>query len=145
MAATKGPLETMSLDLKKVIEAVRKAAKENPDKKFVASADSFDLPGCVYSDKEGNAICIVGFALKETHPDYFEEIRKTIRANTAGTANDRPIYDLVRRSETVFKMSDLEWLKDVQMYQDGGETWADAVSKADYKVNDSNEKKEEKS
>lgn len=107
---------------KRLIASVRKFAAERPDYIYKNADNNYPWKvGCVYFTKDGNPSCLIGHALADFgllngQPDI------------CGTSS---INNVVKQYGWEIDSRELEWLVDVQMFQDSLKTWGQAVALAD--------------
>lgn len=117
----------------KLVNAIRWIAMERPTHK---------VKECVYiNERTGDPECLVGTALHRLgwlnqNKNWFEHsITKTMLPNFNSTQFKACMQSNYIRDETgnLINMSlqDMEWIREVQRSQDGGDRWYDAVVKAD--------------
>lgn len=112
-------LTRRNLSLKKLIATVREVAAEKPDFKYQNKDEEGFMRDCSYfPDKDNAEGCIMGCSLS----------RMNIRVDLhmEGDAIDSLLMRAGFRDET-----SMQWCKKVQMAQDDGMTWAEAVASAD--------------
>ena len=116
---------TKKITGEQLIETVRAVAHEHPN--FVYN--SHEVPGkaCFYRNEiTGEPDCIIGRAL-----DALGVLPEEMGLNNTvsvlillGTLSDSGLVEEISQSQ-------MNWLCRVQSYQDSGDTWGDAVRKAD--------------
>lgn len=112
-----------------LIQEVRKIAAERPD--FIYSNQGVDTNLCSYFGRavgdESGSPCIVGQALKnlEVNTEELWEVEHAGKDSDIGTVLGRGYVDI--------ECTGIEamWLARVQMRQDDGLSWAEAVEEAD--------------
>ena len=106
----------------KLIASVRKFAAERPDYVYRNADDNHpQRSGCVYFTNDGQPSCLIGHALADlgllsAQPELF---------------NGSWIANVVKEYGWEIDSRELEWLVDVQNYQDALKTWGRAVALAD--------------
>jgi len=117
--------EVTALELETEIRAI---VQENPDTVYNTPViDNAGNKACVYFDAEGNPSCLIGHGLAKlgiTLEDMSDSENFMAIAELLNDWNSTPA------SETC-------WLRNVQAYQDCGETWDGAVKKADKRMAES--------
>lgn len=112
----------VELDLKKVVEAVRKLAKESPKNQYVYSPCQYTQGFCT----NGSTGCIIGQALMNLgYEETLWEIDKV--------ANEMNFLATYTEGYFEFDPSskEFEWLEEVQSHQDSRVDWGSCIEMAD--------------
>lgn len=100
-----------------VVTEIRRLAAERPDHQ---DPDALAVRSCRYYDDDNQPSCIVGHVLHNLYPSFYTP------AWEGGAA-----YRVLQCADPGIPAVVLNWARDVQVAQDSGYAWANAVTTAD--------------
>lgn len=109
-----------------LVQKVREQAQAHPDKVYKKDPDVDSATACVYAHSTEPG-CIIGWALHDLGWSL-EDLRMLDEGEDTG------IVDVIRAGEIpgIDQIDDeVEWLREVQDYQDRRDSWSEAVTLAD--------------